>query len=158
MRASLIAVTVAGFLAACGGGEEATSTKDVVDHFRERTGEVLIRNSKLGGDDYEVLNLADIETDDGQLNERGLELADEYGAFSIYVADDKAKAEELVDGDGPDERGIYWERQTFDDPEISAAYGAEKLYGNVMLYWQGGEHRGTDRTWERLNSILEDLE
>lgn len=151
-RLLLLALVLLAPLAAC-GGEATLSTSEVVDGFRERTGDTLVRDSGGSLESRDLVDFPEAHDEDGGLTDEGFALADKYGAFSLYIVHDEGAYENLLDGRGPDDNGIYWERQTWDG--IAApSWGLAKRYGNVVLYWQGDERRETDRTWDHLDGVL----
>lgn len=143
----------------------------VIDHFREQTGELLVR-SDSPADSWEALGFE--ESDDDGLTDEGLRLAERYGAFTVYVVRDgedyDAEIAELTKPntddttvqtvDEPDADGIVWTYTCYrgELEDVPCSWSASKRYrDNVLLYWQGRDEQATDATFARLNSILLDL-
>ena len=125
----------------------AFSAVELVDHFRAKTGQELVRSNMSDG----VFDLLEPS-----------ESADsaDYGTFTIFVVrSGEAAYPEILLGseDGKalqlDARGINW--QDVGDGLFQAA----RQYGkNIFLLWYGWRGIGqTDATWDRLDTILTDL-
>lgn len=174
-RLAVIALTAALSLAACGGEDAVYSSDDVVDLFRERTGELLVVSEPQASFPWERLDFGETATaDDGSLSAEGLRLAERFGAFTIYVIkegedydaeyagltaeSDSDETDETVEG--TDDNGVLWVRTCYSGSlaDVPCAYSAVKRYGeNVVLRWQAGEERDTDATFDRLNTVLRGL-
>lgn len=164
MRRAAVAVLALGCLAAAGvaaGCGEAQSEPQarlvaagqVVGQFERETGRPLERAATTD-EAWEQLSY-------------GLDppkaLLDRYGIFSVYVAKpghvsavgsllrDKATKKELE----RDSQGVYWELDS-----NSRTWVAYKRYArNVVLVWfSGSTARTVDARWQRLDSVLADLE
>lgn len=162
-------------LAGCGGGgdSDGVTSREVIDHFREQTGELLVRSSSSETGPWEALGFEE-STDEG-LTAEGQRLAERYGAFTIYVIREGEDFDAEVDNlsepindettietvEEPDADGIIWTYTCYrgELEDIPCAWRATKRYGeNVLVNWQGGEEQETDATFARLNSILTDLQ
>ena len=159
-----------------GGGkpENYISSTEIIDHFKEATGELLIRQSASESPTMEILDFGN-GTDEEEFDDEDSRLAGEFGAFSIYVVKRKANLKKEVNSLLSDEdddtadytnepvdetTGIHWTRVDYrgDLADVEPAYFAYKVYGdNVVLSWVGDEDKATDTRWDRLNSILTDL-
>lgn len=141
---AFLLVAVVGF-AACGGAT-SYSTSEVIDTFREQTGERLVRDPTLSGASWDLLG---IDTDPEY----------DWGHWSLYVVKDGDPAELLQadDGeplDGPDENGVYWH---YDDDPLTEGWWLYKQYGaNVVVRWVGGDARddSLDERFARTDSAL----
>ncbi len=158
----VFALAAAAALVAAGCGStpqaeeetRAVTTDDLITDFGAQPGSLTLKRSGGTGGKYEQLGI-------------GLDPPPEalrrYGIFSIYVVEpgaDDARAALLTDkttGEPlePDERGIYWERDT-----LSGTWVANKRYGaNVVLAWFSDRSQAaTDARFERLDRILAGLE
>ncbi len=125
----------------------AFSTSELVDHFRAKTEETLVRSNMSDG----IFDL---------LEPSEAALSGEYGIFTIFVvrSGEAAYPEILLGGqEGEalqlDSRGINW--QDVGDGLVQAA----RQYGkNIFLLWYGRKGIGqTDETWDRLDRILTEL-
>ena len=125
----------------------AFSATELIDHFRVKTGEELVRSNMSDG----IFDL---------LESSEASLPGEYGTFTIFVvkSGEASYPEILLGGeDGEvlqlDPRGINW--QDVGDGLVQAA----RQYGkNIFLLWYGWKGIGqTDESWERLDGILKDL-
>ena len=125
----------------------AFSASELIEHFRDRTGEELVRSNMSDG----VFDLLE-SSDSG--------LPGKYGTFTIFVvrSGEASYPEILLGGeDGEvlrlDSKGINW--QDVGDGLVQAA----RQYGkNIFLLWYGWKGIGqTDETWDRLDSILTEL-
>ena len=125
----------------------AFSASELIEHFRVRTGEELVR-SKMSDGVFDLLESSEAS------------LPGEFGTFTIFVvkSGEASYPEILLGGeDGEvlrlDSRGINW--QDVGDGLVQAA----RQYGkNIFLLWYGWKGIGqTDESWDRLDSILEDL-
>lgn len=149
-----MALTVLAF-AGCGGNSaDYLSSKTVIDFFKARTGITLIRDPALGGGEWDVL-----DADDGEDPSR------HYGAFTIYVVKPgedgsaltgrEVGAERVVRPISPEE-GLYWDHET-SVPGAEFWSAVKRYHDNVYLSWIGGKKKGTDKTFDRLDSALQDL-
>ncbi len=125
----------------------AFSAVELVDHFRAKTGQELVRSNMSDG----VFDL---------LEPAAAAVSADYGTFTIFVvrSGEAAYPEILLGGeDGKalqlDARGINW--QDVGDGLVQAA----RQYGkNIFLLWYGWRGIGqTDATWDRLDTVLTDL-
>jgi hypothetical protein len=125
----------------------AFSASELIEHFRVRTGEQLVR-SKMSDGTFDLLESSEAS------------LPGEFGTFTIFVVKSgKASYPEILLGgeDGEvlqlDSRGINW--QDVGDGLVQAA----RQYGkNIFLLWYGWSGIGqTDESWDRLDGILKDL-
>ena len=137
-------------VAGCGGedGPEPFSTQRVAAVFAELTGDRLVIDAAGGRTDTDVLKL--------EQSLSGATTAEaRYGTFSIYVTHGSGidgLYKQALDGKelSPDRRGIYWRRLGTDPP----AWQAGKRFRNVVLQWQAGHRKATDRRWDRLEAVL----
>ncbi len=128
-------------------GGRAFSTSELIDHFRAKTGEPLVRS-----------HLSDGIFD--QLEPSEASLSAEYGTFTILVvkSGEASYPEILLGGeDGEvlqlDSRGINWR-----DVGDGLSQAARRYGKNIFLLWYGWKGIGrTDETWDRLDRILTDL-
>ncbi len=124
----------------------ACRTRDIVEYFRERTGETLTLNTFISNEDQDAVDFASLP------ELLGPELREKYGFFSIRVS----LRNETVERRGlpetrPDERGIRWTREDGD-------WLAIKEYApDVTVIWLAGKKRRVDERWERLDGILSDF-
>jgi hypothetical protein len=138
--------------------EPSCSSKLVLDHFRGETGQELALDGFLSNSGLEHLNFDSLE-DEATARQRRRE----WGLFSIVVfLEDKDRAlqeafEQISNSVGdappvrPDERGIVW--HSGGDTWIAL----KEYDGGVVLEWEAGPRRATDRRWERLDEILSKL-
>lgn len=127
------------------------STQQVIDTFRQQTGQHLIRSSKLSDDNWSVLSRDYAQ--DGRA-------ADTWGTFSVYVVAHGDTHLLTEDDDGhhirPDAQGVYWKKA----PD-EYLWVALKRYGaNVLLLWIG-EHRKSETlnaSFDRVDTALRALE
>jgi hypothetical protein len=127
---------------------------EVMTAFERRTGERLARLPKLSPPTYQTLGLADvIRAGAGRQGSSGRfhQLVEKFGVFTIHVTADVAEARWIVRGVPVDEHGLYWRRRGDGEPR---RWGAEKLYGNVVLSWTGETAKRTDHTFDRVDAIL----
>lgn len=153
-RSAAVAVLLALSVVVGGCGDEEFSTREVIDHFQERTGDGLVRapNSPKA---WDTLDLPEPSRAERDLTARDLKRYFKYGSFTIYVVKDRSLFEGFLEGK-PDSRGIHWERERRRDGPFPS-WRASKRYANVVLVWRPVLGRGTDRSWERLNRVLEDM-
>jgi hypothetical protein len=138
------------FLIAGCGASSGISTHNVINHFLKETGDLLLRDSSAGNEDWDVLDFG---------KNAPVTSTDEYGVFSIYVVNknlDTSRATLLSDDNGnpikPGAGGIFWQR--LDNKTVTAT----RQYGkNIFLVWYGSKIGETESTWDRLDSILTDL-
>ena len=125
----------------------AISTSELIEHFRAKTGEPLVR-SNMSDSTFDVLESSKAS------------LASECGTFTIFVVrSGEASYPEILLGAGDgealqlDARGINW--QDVGDGLFQAA----RQYGmNIFVLWYGWKGIGqTDETWDRLDAILTEL-
>ncbi len=125
----------------------AISTSELIEHFRAKTGERLVRS-----------HLSDGIFD--QLEPGEASPSAEYGTFTILVvkSGEASYPEILLGGDGSealqlDSRGINWR-----DVGDGLSQAARQYGKNIFLFWYGWKGIGrTDETWDRLDGILTDL-
>jgi hypothetical protein len=138
--------------------EPACSSKRAIDHFREETGQELALDGFLSNSGLEHLNFDSLENEATARQRRR-----EWGHFSIVVfLEDKDRAlqeafEQISNSVGdappvrPDERGIVWHSG------VDTWIALKEYDGGVVLEWEAGPRRVTDRRWERLDEILSKL-
>ncbi len=138
-------------------GGAAIGAAEVIAGFERRTGERLDRLPDLSSLYYETLGFREfveaIDKRPEDLSDRVLALVERFGALYIYVAESVDEAKRLVHGDGPDERGVHWQRRR-SAVNRAPRWRADKRYGNVVLSWTAGKTRRTDRRFDLLDAIL----
>ena len=137
-------------VAGCGGddGPEPFSTQRVAAAFGQLTGDRLVIDAAGSQSDTDVLKLEQSASSSTTAEAR-------YGTFSIYVVHGSGidgLYKQALDGKQlqPDRRGIYWRQLSTDPP----AWQAAKRFRNVVLQWQAGHRKATDRRWDRLEAVL----
>jgi hypothetical protein len=113
----------------------AIGSAQVIAAFERRTGERLDRLPEVSTVFYEALGFREIDEvrgDPERLSDRLLALVENFGFFTIYVAESATAAERLAQG--PDRR-----------------------YGNVVLEWTPDAGGRTDQRFDRLDALLRDI-
>ena len=121
----------------------ACRTQEVVDHFRERTGETLTLNTFISNESVEAVDFASLPSlVPPRLRKR-------YGFFSVRVAlDGRGTLEGGLGDTNRGERGIRWRREDGD------WLAFKKYEHDVWVIWVAGKERRTDERWERLDAVL----
>lgn len=107
----------------------------VIAAFERRTGERLDRLPELSTVYYETLGFRDLHKAGGSqegVSDRALALVENFGFFTIYVAENVTAAKQV-------------------------ARGSDKRYGNIVLSWTPGQNSQSDDRLERLDAILRDI-
>jgi hypothetical protein len=76
-----------------------------------------------------------------------------YGVFSIHVTDGGRQLERLT-RTKPASDGLYW-RQVASKKDKS--WFVSKRYDNVVVEWVAGKQRRTNKEWDRLVAVLDNL-
>ena len=110
----------------------AIGSAEVIAAFERRTGERLDRLPEVSTLYYEALGFRELHNAGGdQEDERLPALVENFGFFTVYVAESVTAAKRV-------------------------AQGADRRYGNVVLEWTPGETGQADPRFDRLDSILRD--
>ncbi len=141
--------------ASCGGSPEeeprppTLTAAHVARTFAAETGRTL-RRAPVSDPAWEQLGL-------GLAAPAGL--VRRFGVFSVYVVEKRhgAALASLLSNKAsgtplePDERGIYWER----DSQSGTWIAYSRYGGNVVLAWHSERHeRAVDGRWRRLDAVL----
>ena len=115
--------------------ENAIASAEVIADFERRTGERLDRLPEVSTASYEALGFREIDEVRGNpedVSDRLLALFENFGFFTIYVAESATAAKRV-------------------------ANGTDKRYRNVVLEWTAGETGQPDDRFDRLDSILRQI-
>lgn len=143
-----------------GGASRAdVTTAEVAELFELRAGVRLAVERRSQA--LSALTVPTTDADGAPASDRYLE---RFGAFTIYVAQggrrliDLGPLGDLVPRAMPDRHGIVWRGDR--DPLGETLYTAHAFYadGSVMAAWLGGEQRGTDASFRRLDKLLRALD
>lgn len=112
---------------------DAIASAEVIAAFERRTGERLDRLPEVSTFSYEALGFRELhEAGDDPQDETLPALVENFGFFTIYVAESATAAKRLAQGD-------------------------DRRYGNVVLEWTPGQGGQTDARFARLDAILRDI-